>query len=70
MTTYTLTPEANTTEVPIFPTFDERFEADEESFTVRIVGVSNGTIAPDRGEATVTIIDSDCKYSSHPCRHC
>ena len=58
-TSVTVEPGATGTEVIISPLIDERYEAEEESLTVRIVSVSSGSIDEERQEATVTILDGD-----------
>jgi hypothetical protein len=58
-TSVTIEPGSGEAEVIILPTVDERYEADQESLTVRIVSVTGGNIDEERQEAIVTILDND-----------
>ena len=58
-TSVTIEPGSGEAEVTILPIVDERYEADQESLTVRIVSVTGGNIDEERQEAIVNILDND-----------
>ena len=58
----TLDPLSLTAFIPISVLFDDRFEADREFFTVRIVDVVGGQIDPETSTVNVTIFDETCEY--------
>ena len=58
---FTIVPGVEFFPVSIDTIIDETYE-NTETFTVSIVSTTNGLVSPERGETTVTIINSDSQF--------